>query len=249
MSNIAIAVDCFAVKSTPIPPVISGLVLDLGSVVTLSSGMVATWSDQSGNGNDFTGTAPNQPPWNVSDSNLNGLPSAGPFNTGSGSGLQYSGSNTYAAPWTILVLAYAPTVAAGNLYEFAQTVQGNLYVNANTQHFIGDNGGATDIATASGVAVGAMVIAAQQDANGGTDKLWRNALTSAATASVAAGAPPPMLSANRWIGTHPAALFNNNFSFHGTIARIRAYSRLLTAPEFSAEMTYLGAIGGVTIGP
>lgn len=50
--------------------------LDAANGVTESSGLVSSWADQSGNGNDFTQVSgTRQPLLNSSDANFNGLPS------------------------------------------------------------------------------------------------------------------------------------------------------------------------------
>lgn len=221
------------------PNALSGLVLwlraDMG--VTLSSGNVSSWADQSGLGdsgrNAVQATGANQPPFVSSDPSYNGQPTIGNF--ASGQYLQTGNwSASYATPFTLIVAGNVLN-NTGNRYLTASAMTNRLdmFNQGGWASVIGGpDASSVILADTSHDLVAKSIFCVEW--NGASTKLFVNSKTASLTGD--AGTPP--------LGAYPQ-IFGNyrggaaGYETGGKIAEVIAYSRALASTERDSVLEYL----------
>ncbi len=229
------------------PTDLSGLVgwYKSGVGITLNGGTVSQWDDSSGTGNHAShGTAGNQPTYNATDVNFNGLASLtfdGTSDLLFANGLLSSIINGTDKPMTV-VMACKPVLTAA----FPTAMGTNFDPSGETQFRIRFRNSAVSTFYM------ALRDAANNDVSitGGTSTAttqivrWQSSGTAAEVfsnnASVASGAFDVGACNATWfaLGATPTAATTGANFYGGEIAEIAIYSRLLTVGEQAQVETY-----------
>lgn len=243
--------DCAMVASTAsatfAPTSLSGLQAwwKSGVGVTLNSTTVSQWDDQSGNGNNLTqGTAANQPTYNATDANWNGLASisfdgSNDFLKAHSLAAMFQGTDT---PYTIVT---AVKRGAGGTFRFL--LGSNESVSGNAQTAIGQRYNSTDeyviykrddtttsAATEKGTANNNAVIIRWQH-SGTVAEVFVNG------SSVGSGANDVGILTSQdlfTLGAFPTASSTAANFYVGEIVEVCIWNRLLTAGEQTQVETY-----------
>jgi hypothetical protein len=231
------------------PTTIAGLKLWLkaDSLALADGAAVATWPDQSGNGNNFAqGTGANQPIFKTAIVNSKPV-------------VRFDGINdllvctasligTSSSFYTVIAVCNLASISAGPHNYFSSGVAGLNYSvqlrrdTSNLSYYHNDGGSGVPAQETGGVATGVWnVISA--DWNGSNIHLWRNGTLKATVGSTtqlgfgtnnAVGAFDPAISGQYW---------------DGDIAEVLIYNSALSATDRVNVENYLGAKYGITITP
>lgn len=220
------------------PPVASGLRAwfraDTG--VTNSSGHASAWADQSGTGdtnkNLAQGTGAAQPTINAANASFNNQATLD-FDSGD---YMVSGTWTSALAQPATVFFCGKTLGAGGVYYIFDGLNANEMNAAGVSGYSAIQAGALlfqvpDFGSTPFVGAGLY--------NGGSSKIYNNALTAIITGAAGAGGLTGMTVGADYTGASKVT---------GSIAEILVYSGALSAPDFATVMNYLGTRYGITIG-
>lgn len=206
---------------------------DLG--ITLVSGDVSVWADQSGTGDPNKDlqqvTAGNRPVYNTVDAGYNGKPTLGLATAR----CMISG---FWAPGVVgTVFAVGEFLNAGTEGLWVFGTSGQLYLNAanDLRYFQGSDLIVTGEATLSAKHIYVV------DRNGASSAVYQDGITALTTGAAGSGVPADLrIGAFNGTGTLPA---------NGKIAEWISYTRILTTLERTQIMNYLGTRYGVTVTP
>lgn len=236
-SGVAVTDPAFSQPAAPltIPNLELWLRSDLG--ITLASGKVASWVDQSGNsGRDCAqATAGNQPAYTVSNAGFNNKPTLDFDGATSNRFLAGALPSLSFANWSAMVVTSMTATHQGGIYDATSagglTNTGHLMVQATANREWRFGGSlAANIATYAYATLGVMVHIGRYAFAGPGPQIYEKTVQKA---SHSAGITLPALTQYR-IGR----LFQNVFSYSGSIAEVAWYSRWITDPELSTLVGY-----------
>lgn len=209
------------------------------NVITLNTGKVSAWADQSGTGdvnkNLSQATTTKQPVYTAADASYNNKPTL-TFNS---TNLTTLVSGTFAAaisqPCSVyLVGNFGP---AAPQIAFSSNSASPIYVMQDViQAFVEIYAGST-LESTTGLVQTPLVIGAEY--NGASSAVYVNAITAQATGNTGAD-------------TIPGITLGSSFSaadfFNGKIAEVIVYNKILAAADRAKVLKYLGSRYAITIG-
>lgn len=207
-----------------------------GYGVSLTSGKVSGYSDQSGTGdankNAVQGTAANRPTFVAADPAFNGQPI---FN---GDTTDFLGTPAWAAPvaqpFSVFFVARGPGAGASYyIYDGLAASEANA---ASVSGFAAIQAGGLLFNTPD---FGATPFVGGAEYNGGSSKIYNSALTAIATGAAGAGG---------MTGLTIMAAFDGLQTWSRDHAELLVYQGILSAPNRALVMNYLGNKYGITIG-
>ncbi len=232
--------------SAPVMPTIAGLKLDLDANVgvTLTSGKVSTWADQSGLGNDFTqGTAGDRPV--VTASVFGSLP-----------GVTNTAATVVTAATSPLTIGSARTVFAvikgtgsagasgGAIIQFKTGAAGQQYIvylwDLSPNIYCYGNGTIAD--TIAGVTVSGSAHVYMETATVGALPVVQ---VDGAAQTVSGG--NNVTSDNGSDGAFVGNIAGKTQGFVGHIGRLLVYDTVLSAGNITLVKAYLAAVYGITV--
>ncbi len=227
VTGAAATADIFALLGLPR----SGCILLLtGGVWTLASGVVATWTDQSGNSNDVTqGTAVSRPA--VTSMGTNAIPAAS-FDGINDYLRRAAGSFQVPSPLSIVVAGFA----TGTIQPFCDTATATVraipYVLSST--VIGFSGLTGQILStgSQSISTAKMLVAI---GDGASSQMWLNGVQIASGMMVGEGLN----------GLTMGATYDLGASMTGAVAIFAVYSRALSSGEIAAATTGIRAYVGI----